>query len=43
MKDTESVFSKDWMKKNGKFNARKEEDWNKRNTVAGCQLVLKSK
>ena len=43
MKDPESFFSKDWVKKNGKFDARKEEDWNKRNTVAGCQLVLKSK
>ena len=36
----------DWVKKHGKFeprNGKKDEVWNKRITVAWCQLMLKSK
>jgi hypothetical protein len=41
MKDPESPMSKAYTQKHGKFEPRKEESWNKRNTVAGCKLVRK--
>ena len=41
MKDPESPMSKAYTQKHGKFEPRKEESWNKRNTVAGCTLVCK--
>ena len=40
-RNPESPLLKEYEKKYGKFTPRKEEAWNKLNTVAGCKLVCK--